>query len=33
LSASKEQGYMLEQIDLGCFFIVICYNITALPCS
>jgi len=26
LSASKQQDYMFEQIDFGCFYIVICNN-------
>jgi len=31
LSALKQQDYMLEQIDFGCFLIVICDNTAVLP--
>jgi len=32
-SALKQHDYTLEQVDFGCFWIVICDNTAALPCK
>jgi len=33
ITTTTQQDYTLEQIDFGCFSIVICDNTAALPCK